>query len=272
VELTTRFLNVDLDDRMSVVSPEGVVVDYQLAGVGTRFLAILIDLAILAVLMLLSLLIGLVGVTSFAGFGVGIAVSILISFLALFGYPIGCDVWADGRTLGKRAVGSQVRMATGHPVTFAASAIRTLLGFVDVLVSSGVVLLVSVLSTQKNQRLGDLAAGTVVIRQRSSPAPAFSPGYAARVMPTFGPGPGPGMGTGLGTGFPVGLDVSQVSPQDVVIARRFLERRYSLSGETRHRLSQEYASRLSPLVVGAPLSMTSEDFLVLIVSAKDAGL
>jgi uncharacterized RDD family membrane protein YckC len=258
---------------MSVVSPEGVVVEYQLAGVGTRFLAILIDLAVMAVLMLFSFLVGVVGVGRAVGFGAGATVSILISFVALFGYPIGCDMWADGRTLGKLAVGSQVRMASGHPVTFPASVIRTLLAFVDVLISSGVILLVSVLSTKKSQRLGDLAAGTVVIRQRSSAIPVLpSPGPVSSGafggMPAFGMTPRPV----AGAGFPMGLDVSQITAQDAIIARRFLERRHSLSGETRHRLAQEYATRLSPLVMGAPRSISAEDFLVLVVSAKDAGL
>jgi uncharacterized RDD family membrane protein YckC len=242
-------MSVFYEDRISVATPEGVDLEVTLAGVGSRFVAGVIDqlLRWAVLLALVALLAVLEATTGGDGFsGAGVVVLIVAIFLVQFGYDVVFETRAAGRTPGKRWTGLRVVKIGGAPVGFVTSALRNILRIVDSLPGFYLVGMVSVLLTRNNQRLGDLAAGTIVVRERrqstSLPAPADSELY----------------------------DVSAISADDMATIRRFLDRRPTLTPEARQRLAMEMATRLGPKVVGPARRWDPEEFLEYVVAAKAA--
>jgi uncharacterized RDD family membrane protein YckC len=240
-------------DQISIVTPEGITLDLPLAGVGSRFIAALIDTSIqVAALIGLSLL-----RAGLPGNGVVSAVFIVVAFVLFTGYDISFETLASGRTPGKRVTGLRVVTAGGAPVRFTTSAIRNVLRVVDILPGTYLVGIVTIVLTTRNQRLGDLAAGTLVVRERT--------GADARSGPwTVVPSSDPGDGADLFEGW----DVTAVSGDEVATVRRFLERRSSLVPEARARLAAELAGRLRPKVAVPEADVPDETFLVRVVAAK----
>jgi uncharacterized RDD family membrane protein YckC len=243
------------EDRISVATPEGVTLEATLAGVGSRFAAGVIDqLLRWALILSLFILIGLLG----GGFGTpgGVLLAFLIVglFLVQFAYDVLFEVLASGRTPGKRWTGLRVVKVGGAPVGFVASVVRNLLRIVDALPGFYLVGILAVLFTKNNQRLGDLAAGTVVVRVRSQVTALPQPSPAAAVASED---------TGL-------WDVSAVSAEEMATVRRFLERRSTLAPEARERLAYDIATRLGPKVAGPPRQWQAESFLEYLVEAKAA--
>ena len=136
--------------------PEGVRLEFRLAGPVVRAAAWAIDAAIRALLYLVFTII-----FAFMG-GVGMALMFIGFFLVEWFYPVLFEI-RDGATPGKKAMGIQVIQDTGVPVTPAASVIRNFLriaDFLPVLYAAG---LISMMSNREFKRLGDLAAGTLVV-------------------------------------------------------------------------------------------------------------
>jgi uncharacterized RDD family membrane protein YckC len=244
---------VTYDDRISIETPEGVELELVLAGVGSRMVAALTDLLLKGVLLAALWILGGAVVDGGPG-GFLTAVTIVGSFLVLFGYDVAFETLASGRTPGKRAAGLRVVRLGGEPVGFLASAVRNLVRLVDT--QPGMVHAVgaaSILVTRRNQRLGDLAAGTLVVRERRAPLPAAP----AAGVPDFA----------LADRY-AAWDVSSVTSFELVTVRRFLERRWQLDPAARHRLGWELAERLRPKVVGAPPGLHPEQFLEAVAEAK----
>lgn len=149
---------------LAVVTPERAVLSYRLAGVGSRALAQIIDVVVLyVVLVLLEAFLALLayfdaafasGLMAFAAFAL-----ILLYFILLEGLM-------NGQTLGKRAVGIRVRMVDGTPIGLEAAILRNFLRPADLLPGFYLLGLVTMFLSSRAQRLGDLAAGTVVISER----------------------------------------------------------------------------------------------------------
>ena len=240
------------DDRISIPTPEGVELELVLAGVGSRLVATLVDSVIQGFVYFAFVVIQVL-VGGDAGGGFVAAGAVVAGFLVLFGYHVAFETLASGRTPGKRAAGLRVVRVGGGPVGFLPSAVRNLLRLVDM--QPGLLYAVgatSIVVSARNQRLGDLAAGTLVVRERRVPLPAIRPAtpdvvaadrYAA-------------------------WDVSSVTPFELVTVRRFLERRWHLDPGARHRLSWELAERLRPKVAGAPPDLHPEQFLEALAEAK----
>jgi uncharacterized RDD family membrane protein YckC len=247
------------EDRISVATPEGVTLEATLAGVGSRFTAALIDqLLRLAVIVAIFIVVALLGESGAAGdlsAGVLLGGLFVALFLVQFAYDVLFETMAAGRTPGKRWTGLRVVRVGGGPVGFVTSALRNLLRIVDALPAFYLVGILSVLFTRNNQRLGDLAAGTIVVRERSQvrslPQPApVSPAQAAGDMALW--------------------DTSAISVEEMATVRRFLDRRPTLTPESRDRLAMEIATRLGPKVVGPPKQWNPEAFLEYLVAAKAA--
>ena len=111
----------------------------------------------------------LVSLTTSSGFSdtAGIVLVIVGAFLIVLGYPALCETFWNGKTVGKAALGLRVRTTEGAPIRFRHAAIRAALGLVDFFVTYGLAATLSVLLTKDSQRLGDLAAGTLVLRERA---------------------------------------------------------------------------------------------------------
>ncbi|MGH9042219.1 MAG: RDD family protein [Acidimicrobiia bacterium] len=246
---------MDYEDRISVPTPEGVEIEMVLAGLGSRLAASLIDFVIINVI-LLSLWIGGLILATPADLAGGVLTASLIgaTFLVLFGYDTAFETFNSGRSPGKRVLGIRVVRSGGEPPGFLAAAIRNLLRLVDVgILPVGVL---CILFTARHQRVGDLAAGTLVIRE-------IRPGLAP---PAGWTGPVQWAGADRYAGW----DVSGVTPDEVATVRRFLERRFSLDPGARLQLGEELAARIRPRVPGVPPAASAEEFLEGLSAAKAA--
>ncbi len=241
---------MEIDDRYMLASAEGIDLDLRLAGIGSRGTAFLVDLALQAVALLVA---GLVG-----GAGLGAAFFAIAAFLILLGYPIVAEAFAGGRTIGKALLRVAVVRVDGTPISFLDSVVRNILRFVDALPGTYFVGMAAVLVTARNQRLGDLAAGTIVVHRG-----ALSTGAGSR--------PG-GRAAGVAELPPeaAGWDVAAVTADEVAAVRSFLVRRGELDAAHRANLAQTLAFQLLPKVAGVPLEGGPEQFLERVVAAKAA--
>jgi uncharacterized RDD family membrane protein YckC len=237
---------VELEDRITIATPEGIELGLVLAGAGSRFIAGAIDLALELVLVLLAAL----GAFGLLGGGVAAALFAMAAFAALYLYNVLFEVLASGRTPGKRLTHLRVVRDRGTPVDLPASAIRNLLRLIDLLPAAYLVGLLSILLTKRNQRVGDLAAGTLVIRDaaaRKEPPPLAQDAEGAVVA---------------------GWDVSAITSEESAAVRRFLERRESLDPRARRELATRLEQGLRAKVAGAPEGLGAESFLEELARAK----
>ena len=222
------------------------------AGIGSRFLAGMLDVFLEAVLLTIV-------VTTFGALnlnhGFGLALLFVVVFVILFGFHLLFEVLNQGRTPGKAAAGLRVVKITGDPVDTSASAIRNLLRLVDgwmivtaVLAPIGIV---CAFVTRHSQRLGDLAAGTVVVRERFGPT-----GRAAASQ--------------LTTPVPASLDwdTGGLTDDEVLVISRFLERRAALPPNARIHLGREVADRFRSRIPGTNPTLADEQFLEWVLARR----
>lgn len=155
----------------TIITPENIPLTLELAGLGSRFSALAIDLLIQFALLILGLIV--LGATSEPMESAGLdwlsnVLAIVYVFLMFFGYFIFFETLWNGQTIGKRAMGLRVVREGGYPITFFAAATRNLIRIADFLpLNYGVGALLVFLSPQY-KRLGDMVAGTVVIKEREA--------------------------------------------------------------------------------------------------------
>jgi uncharacterized RDD family membrane protein YckC len=241
----SRATPVAFEDRMSIATPEGVEVELTLAGVGSRVIAGLIEFVI-QLFVIISLLL----ILRPAG-DAGAAIYTSASFALIFFYDVLFEVLGGGRTIGKRWAGLRVVRAGGRPITLARSALRNILRLIDILPGFYAVGMTAIFITSRNQRIGDLAAGSHVVRDRHGDRRHIESGLA-----DIDPGP------------TADWDVSAVSPDDLAAVRAFLERRDELQSASRAEIAGELATRLRPRVGGVTPNLGDEHFLALLVAAK----
>jgi uncharacterized RDD family membrane protein YckC len=245
---------VEYEDRVRIATPEGVDLELTLAGVGSRFSAALIDFLI-QIALLIALAVAFFLTDAFGGWGD--ALFTVLGFLVFAGYDVLFEVFASGRTPGKRLNGIRVVRLDGSPVRFLTSATRNVLRLIDIqfLYLVGIV---CILVTSRNQRLGDLAAGTLIVRERLGGA---RPDAFAKAAPQT-PSPSP-------TGDWKAWDVGGVTADELVAVRSFLERRHELTVEARSQLAGELAEGLRRKVPGLVEDGSPETFLESLVAAKE---
>ena len=166
-----------IDTVITAETPEGIAISMRAAGYPVRCMAFLIDAAIRYVIVS--------GVAAALGYGgrVGTGVLLVSVFLVLWLYPVIFELTPGAATPGKRALGIQVMMANGLPLTPAGCLIRNLMRAVDMLPLLYGLAIVSMLLRRDARRLGDLAAGTLVVyRDRASPTGDF--GAALPLQPS----------------------------------------------------------------------------------------
>lgn len=177
------------EDTLIIETPERVPLHFALASIGNRFLACAIDHTIQG------LAIGLLGVgamiiSSFSTVEALFesapkwvyAVMIILLFLTFSGYFAFFEWLWSGQTPGKRWLKLRVIREDGRPITFWEAAVRNLLRSMDMMPAPFYSIgLISVFATTRDQRVGDMVAGTVVVREREAEAPAFSEVFASPV-------------------------------------------------------------------------------------------
>jgi uncharacterized RDD family membrane protein YckC len=193
------------------------------------------------------------------GMGVGSGVAILLwavlSFSVITLYDVFFEVFKSGRTPGKRLNGLRVVRVEGHPVTFLTSAVRNVLRPLDFLPSGYLLGAIVILATQKNQRIGDVIAGTLVVRERGGERKQGS-------MTQRFAGPVPTAPAA------VAWDTSRITQDEVAAVRQFLDRRHDIEAGSRNEIARTLAERLRPKVTGAPPDLRGEQFLAALLAAK----
>lgn len=163
------------EEFLDIQTPENVAFGYQVAGIGSRFLASLLDTIIVGllqvvVLVLLILTLNMLSGSTFAEQLSTWLVAILGLIAAVFywGYYIFFEMLWNGQSPGKRWVGLRVIRADGTPITLSESLIRNLARLIDFLPAAYGVGIVTMFIDKQSRRLGDLAAGTLVVQDHAS--------------------------------------------------------------------------------------------------------
>jgi uncharacterized RDD family membrane protein YckC len=219
-----------MDRNVDVRTPESIEFRYELAGLGSRFLALVID-QILQVLVLLAIVFGVFwGLLHLPNTGHGdeklgsailVAFIVVVVFLVFFGYFIAFETLWNGQTPGKKALGIRVVRDGGFPLDFGASLVRNLIRIGEFTLGYYALSAISMLLSPENKRLGDFAAGTIVVRDArlalapnvEEPAIAYAP-------------------------------TRYLSGEERALVKRFLERRDAMAAENRRALARKLADRL----------------------------
>ncbi|WP_422771513.1 RDD family protein [Plantactinospora sp. WMMC1484] len=229
-----------------LVSGEAVELDIRAARLGSRALALLVD--ILVQLTLAVILVSGASILLTSTVGPGSLDRALLTglqtvgvVLVLVGYPVLCETFNSGRTVGKLAVGLRVIRADGGRVGFRQALTRSLVGVA--VEWPGLVLplltwaagVTVMLSDPRGRRLGDLAAGTLVIHERS---PAGT-GYVPMMVPPL-------------AGWAASLDLTRLDDGLALAVRQLLSRTSTLTRDARHRLTRSLWAEVAAVVAPPP--------------------
>ncbi|HEY7676714.1 MAG TPA: RDD family protein [Candidatus Methylomirabilis sp.] len=253
---------MQLDDRMAVRTPEHVELQFPLAGAGNRFLAVLVDLLFQGLLLLgIFVALGVVfwaarrllgGATEAALQRAGLWILggiLLLLFLVQWGYFTLFEAMWAGQTPGKRMLKIRVVREDGRPIGFSEAAIRNLLRVVlDAQpFNMYAVAFVTGMLNPRFKRLGDYAAGTLVIRERRQAVPPVGPRLRAPAQPALAQ---------------AGLRVRQLTQEEMATLQAYLRRRDELDPKTRSEMARRVAvSLLQRLGITQPVDMSYDTFL-----------
>jgi uncharacterized RDD family membrane protein YckC len=248
-----------VDDAL--VTPEAVVLDLPVASVPTRVLAAVLDVVVQGIVLLLAALgAGLANGAVGAELGEVLLVvgSALLVFLTQLVYPTVLEARFGG-TPGQLLLGLRVVTVDGGAPTLRQTATRTAVGILELEATLGLVALVTATVHPRGRRLGDLAAGTLVVRSRT--------GERTEVLAPVVP-------AGL-RGWAEGIDTTALGPNERAALRRYLTRRMAVPPVTRATLAADLAARLVPRAgVVAPPGAVPDDLvmaLAAVVGQRAAG-
>ena len=276
-----------------VVTPENIEIEYELAGIGSRFLANMLDsLFQLAIYLALWIIVGIVGLllalsasafsTSLAAFfgEIEVAFALIAAFAILWGYFIWFETRWNGQTPGKRQIGLRVIRDGGYPINIFAAIIRNLIRVMDGMPivavaligiglaghSSGTAALgglcillpvLCLLLSGRYQRIGDFVAGTMVVKQRAPRVPtleALAP--PPRVLPEH---------LAAYALADIGRHVYEMSVPEYRAVRHYIDRRWQLPPQiqqgTAMRLAVPLMQRLGITPPAGVISVNYADFL-----------
>jgi len=241
------------DTASPIVTPEAVVLDFETAGVGSRCIAKLVDVFIqLAALVVVGLLLAFAVGAAGAGGDLATILIAVTTFLILIGYPVISETLWNGKTMGKSVMGLRAVTREGAPIRFRHASIRGIIGIVEIYAFGFIAVFTAALS-RSNQRVGDLAGGTIVIRERAAVHHAVS-------LTFYVP---PGYET-----YAASLDVSGLDAQEYQLIRSFLTRVLQLSPEARMAMALRLANPVAVAIDHSPpAGIGPELFLVCVASA-----
>jgi uncharacterized RDD family membrane protein YckC len=246
-----------LHDQLTIDTPEQVAIRFPVAGLGSRFLAVftdgLIQTGVYLALFLLIVLIASSAPKTVAGaftrsgekwFFAGL---ILISFLMHWGYFTLFEAFKNGQTPGKMIFKLRVIKDSGRQITLFESMTRNLIRIVDMLPSAYLIGVIAMMCNRQNQRLGDLAAGTLVVHERSSEEPMWG-GTGPRTITASALAPMQ-MAANLNPALPRTVlpadAVAQLTVEDLGVIDRFLSRVLDMDLTTRARLAERLAGQMA---------------------------
>ncbi|MFE7154138.1 RDD family protein [Streptomyces sp. NPDC057636] len=217
-----------------LVTGEAVALELRPAKLPSRALAVVIDLLV-AFTVYIVVTMGIVASTASLDDAAAAAVAVATFVLVLVGVPIAVETLSHGRSLGKLACGLRVVRDDGGPIRFRHALVRGAVGVVEILMTFGVVACIASLVSERGRRLGDVFAGTLVVRERVPAGPA-----------RFVPPPPPWL-----VGRFAGLDLSGVPDGLWLAVRSYLTRMGQLDPQVGWAMAQRLAGDLAACT-GAP--------------------
>jgi uncharacterized membrane protein SpoIIM required for sporulation/uncharacterized RDD family membrane protein YckC len=215
---------VDLYQHHEIETPENVVLDYEIAGIGSRVLAAFLDLLILIAWFLgIAMIAGIVGLNQLVGSWVQ-AIYILVGMLAYWGYFTLFEAFRFGQTPGKRYVGIRAVRETGHPINLGAAGARGLLRAIDLFPPLLLLDALLIAFHPRARRLGDLVAGTIVVRDQ--PVESRVPDQVEEL--------------------PAESGAPELDDAEFRVLREFTERSAQLTPELRDRFAARLSERFAP--------------------------
>ena len=243
------------EEKLTIETPEQTALEFPLAGIGSRFLALALDSLIQ---WAVGFALFLVGVLSMAGLAriwqassLWTFALLLLSFFAIyFGYFAVFEAIWNGQTPGKRITRIRVIKDSGQPITAIDSVARNLLRIVDQMPFFYGVGIVSVLMSRQNKRLGDFVAGTVVVHEKA--LEDIHPAWEAAQ-----------------TAAGVAYRSDRLTPEEFALIEMFLSRRNALAPDVRSRMAAQILDRIKgKLTLSADPGMSTEKFLEAIAQER----
>jgi uncharacterized RDD family membrane protein YckC len=196
----------DASDDLIISTPERVSFQYEIAGIGSRFLAQIIDSLIIGVVLIaITILAGTLGGIFNSG-DLALLVEVILGFILLAGYFLISEAAWNGQTVGKRSARLRVVGDHGEPLSLGQATIRNLVRIVDFLPVFYAIGMLTLFISGRGKRLGDFAAGTLVVRDRqrislydlasAKPGPAAAAAPAASIWSTPSTPTAPALPTG----------------------------------------------------------------------------
>src|ERR1017187_3398770 len=253
-------------DQLHIDTPELVSIEMPLAGIGSRFVALLVDYliwsaGILVLVLLYTYLLPGIGAFSKISMQWAVALRIFIFFLLNWGYFTLFEAFWNGRTPGKRVARTRVIQRSGQAIGLFESMARNLIRYVDQIPFFYAVGVITMFATRQHQRLGDLAAGTLVVRDREEEAPLWgesgSRTFTAQAFAPVSPIPEPQAALTLPT-----TGIARLSTVDLEVLEGFFSRRLDMSLATRQALAWRIASAIQAKSgLELPTGVSIETFL-----------
>lgn len=240
---------IEQQDKLTIETPELIPLEFPLAGIGSRFLAIALDTLIQLGVAAAIFLLGMTTITSSflhshrSEIWMG-AAGILAYFLLEFGYFAGFEAYWNGQTPGKRYLHLRVIKDSGRPITAYDSVARNLLRIVDSIPGFYGIGILSVFVSSKSQRLGDFVAGTVVVHERP---------LVGQPDTNWTRQPEPN---------PAGCDVTTLTPEEFQLMEAFLARREQLAAQVRAEIAHRIVLRIGTKLQIADLESTDPEVLI----------
>jgi uncharacterized RDD family membrane protein YckC len=237
-----------IGDQLNIDTPELVAIEMPLAGIGSRFIAILIDSLILSGSFLVLVLVAAILIPAlhvFGGVSANWAVGIffLIVFLLQWGYFTLFEAFGNGRTPGKRVAKIRAIHQSGRGISFVESLARNLVRIIDYMPGVYAVGVVAIFVSRRNQRLGDMVAGTLVVRDRETESPQWAASgsrtFTAPISAAESPIPPPHLRVVLPA-----PALAKLSTTDLEVLEGFFARRLEMDLTTRGALAERIASAL----------------------------
>ena len=243
-------------ESTGVVTPEAVALDFSYAGVGSRAVALMLDVMCQAMIIAAGGLIGAVAQNFFGRAGLFIPL-IASSFVALVVFPVVAETRGRGQTPGHAIMGLRVLTAEGGTPGLRHAMIRASLEAIEIFATLGLVAVIVSFLSPKSQRLGDLVGATIVVHERGGTAGVTPPIF-------FSPPPG-------WEQFASQLDTARLSRPAYSLLRRFLLRSGRLEYRARYATGMRLATGTVNQIAQQPApGMFPEDYLLCVVAAHQA--
>lgn len=259
------------DTRYRVETPEQIGLEYDIAGLGTRLMAAIVDMIFLGLIAGVALCFGVFGLTAVFGSisdegtanAIAIAIVALIVFFVVWGYFVLFETIWHGQSPGKRWTGLRVIQEGGYPIGFSHAAIRNIVRVADFLPFLYIFGAIVMLVDSRSRRLGDLVAGTIVIKEQQE----VSLASIGSDQPVPAPWPATTIGkpfpetTGGFTNSPQFPNLSRLSSAEYSLLREFLQRRTMLAPDARASLALQLAQGFARRLDYTPTGDVPEQFL-----------